>query len=147
MPDSNERESIWTVAPRTKKFYFLAFFVLFIIGMSVVAANESLEGVRGAESPLNVLVTILSHAGSLAIGSATISMIAAEAGSFTMVLTEKWLERIREQRRAEGRAEARKVIQRALAKARESGDASRIEAYEELLLTFDVNDNLPSNHK
>ena len=67
MPDSNERESIWTVAPRTKKFYFLAFFVLFIIGMSVVAANESLEGVRGAKSPLNVLVNILSYAGSLAI--------------------------------------------------------------------------------
>ena len=53
-----------------------------------------------------------------------------------------WLEKIREQRRAE----ARKVIQRALAKARESGDTSRIEAYEELYRTFDGNDNLPSNH-
>ena len=67
-------------------------------------------------------------------------------GALLVAQSVAWLERIREQRRAEGRAEARKVIQRALAKARESGDTSRIEAYEELLRTFDGNDNLPSNH-
>ena len=66
-------------------------------------------------------------------------------GALLVAQSVAWLERIREQCRAEGRAEARKVIQRALAKARESDDTSRIEAYEELLRTFDGNGNLPSN--
>ena len=66
-------------------------------------------------------------------------------GALLVAESMVWLEKIREQRRAEGRAEARKVIQHALGKARESGDTSRIEAYEELLRTFDVNDNLPSS--
>ena len=67
-------------------------------------------------------------------------------GALLVAESMVWLERIREERRTEGRAEARKVIQRALAKARESGDTSHIEAYEELLRTFDGNDNLPSSH-
>ena len=147
---NNERESIWTVDSRTKKFYFTAFFLLFIAGMSVVATNESLEGVSQRDSVLTILTAILGHAGSLAIGSATISMIAAEARSVIMVLTERWLQRVREERRAEGRAqeraEFRAIIQNKLDKAIKAGDSSRVEAYEEVLRELDTAVNSTPNH-
>ena len=147
---NNERESIWTVDSRTKRFYFTAFFLLFIAGMSVAATNESLEGVSQRNSVLAILTAVLGHAGSLAIGSATISMIAAEARSVIMVLTERWLQRVREERRAEGRAqeraELRSVIRGKLDKARKAGDSSRVEAYEEVLRDLDTAESPTPNH-
>lgn len=151
---NNERESIWTVDSRTKRFYFTAFFLLFIAGMSVAATNESLEGVSQRNSVLAILTAVLGHAGSLAIGSATISMIAAEARSVIMVLTERWLQRVREERRAEGRAEGRAqeraelraVIRGKLDKARKAGDSSRVEAYEEVLRDLDTAESSTPNH-
>ncbi len=154
MTTTDYRESIWTVDARTKKFYFTAFFLLFIAGMSVAATNESLEGVSQRNSILAIMTSVLGHAGSLAIGSATISMIAAEARSVIMVLTERWLQRVREERRAEGRAEGRAqeraelraVIQSKLDMARKAGDSSRIQAYEEVLRDLDAAGSSTPNH-
>ena len=111
-PQNDDRESIWTVTQGAKKWYFLAFFALFLTGMGLVASYEVIEEGSG-KSTLNLLTAVLDHAGSIAIGSAVVAMMLADVlvvslsfiWSRIMVLAERYLRHLREKRLAEGRAE------------------------------------------
>ncbi len=161
-PQNDDRESIWTVTQGAKKWYFLAFFALFLAGMGLAASYEVIEEGSG-KSTLNQLTAILGHAGSIAIGSAVVAMMVADVlivslsfiWSRIMVLAERYLKHLREKRLAEGRAEglvegraegrveglveSRADLEAALEQARQNGEDSRvIAAYEKMLKSIDA---------
>ena len=148
-PQNDYRESIWTVTQEAKKWYFLAFFALFLTSMGLVASYEVVEEGNG-RSALNLITAIFDHAGSIAIGSAVVAMIVADImvvslsfiWSRIMVLAERYLRHLREKRLAEGRAEARAEtrakLEAALEEARRNGEDSRVlAAYEKMLRAID----------
>lgn len=153
-PQNDDRESIWTVTQGAKKWYFLAFFALFLAGMGLAVSYEVMEEGSG-KSTLNLLTDILDHAGSVAIGSAVVAMMVADVlivslsfiWSRIMVLAERYLKHLREKRLAEGRAEGRadlgtemrSELEAALEQARQNGEDSRvIAAYEKMLKSIDA---------
>ena len=100
-----DRESIWSVGRQTRDFYFVVFVGLFLAGTGLAAARAF----HNSDSLLDTTLAVWSDAAPLTITAAAAALALTEIGRSIVVIArrlEEGLERIREQRRAEGRAEA-----------------------------------------
>ena len=133
MPNSDERESVWSVAKGTRRLYYAVFIVQYLLGIAFATARAvSLDG----DGFFDTWTLVWVQAGALVVASAANAIILTEIGRFIVVLANilyERVERTRRQRRAEGRAEVREYIERELASAREKGDKARVEVYEKML--------------
>ena len=108
LEDEQGRESIWSVRRQTRELYFVVFTVLFLSGTGLV----SLRAFHDNGSLLDTTLAVWSDAAPLTIVAAAVALAFTEIGRIFMVIArrlEEGLERLREQRRAEGRAEADKA--------------------------------------
>ena len=100
-----DRESIWSVQRQTRDTYFVIFVGLFFTGMALAA----LRAFNDSGSLLDATLAVWSDAAPLTITAAAAALALTEIGRSIVAIArrlEEGLERIREQRRAEGRAEA-----------------------------------------
>ena len=103
------RESIWSVGKETKSFYFAAFILQFLLGMTSIALRETFQ--NDTDNFLDTVIAIWESSAPIAITSAAVAIVITELGRYLMVLArhlEERLERTREVRRAEGRIEIQK---------------------------------------
>ena len=103
------RESIWSVGKETKSFYFVAFILQFLLGMTSIALRETFQ--NNTDNFLDTVIAIWESSAPIAITSAAVAIVITELGRYLMVLArhlEERLERIREVRRSEGRIEIQK---------------------------------------
>ena len=102
------RESIWSVGKETKSFYFAAFILQFLLGMTSIALRETFQ--NDTDNFLDTVIAIWESSAPIAITSAAVAIVITELGRYLMVLArhlEERLERTREVRRAEGRVQGR----------------------------------------
>jgi hypothetical protein len=110
------RESIWSVPPGLRAFYFAQFTLLTLAGIGVLVWYEVF--VNTADTPAQTMMAIIRSTGAVTVGAAGISLVIMEAPRIVMVVadyfTKRWLnplkEKLREEARAEGRAEGRAEI-------------------------------------
>ena len=103
-----DRESIWSVRRQTRETYFVVFIGLFLAGTGLA----SLRAFHDGGTLLDTTLTVWSDAAPLTIVAAAAALALTEIGRSLMVLVrrlEESLERVREQRRAEGRAEVNRA--------------------------------------
>ena len=103
------RESIWSVGKETKSFYFVAFILQFLLGMTSIALRETFQ--NDTDNFLDTVIAIWESSAPIAITSAAVAIVITELGRYLMVLArhlEERLERTREVRRSEGRVEIQK---------------------------------------
>ena len=103
------RESIWSVGKETKRFYFVAFILQFLLGMTSIALRETFQ--NDTDNFLDTVIAIWESSAPIAITSAAVAIVITELGRYLMVLArhlEERLERTREVRRSEGRVEIQK---------------------------------------
>ena len=112
------RESIWSVPPGLRAFYFAQFTLLTLAGIGVLVWYEVF--VNTSDTPAQTLMAIIRSTGAVTVGAAGISLVIMEAPRIVMVVadyfTKRWLnplkEKIREEALAKGklREEAREKI-------------------------------------
>ncbi len=107
-----ERESIWSVGRGAQRAYFLAFVaqVLFYIGL--VTWKEFARG-DGSGNLFDIGLAVWERSAPLMITSAAVALVAVETGGYLVVLARglaERVEKIREERRAEGRTEVIKEL-------------------------------------
>ena len=103
-----DRESIWSVRRQTRELYFVVFIGLFLAGTGLA----SLRAFHDGGTLLDTTLAVWSDAAPLTIVAAAAALALTEIGRSLMVLVrrlEESLERVREQRRAEGRAEVNRA--------------------------------------
>lgn len=104
MPDPEARESIWSVHPSARLFYFLTFAVLMLVGTTLLAIHEFGDG---DGTLLEDVVAVWRGAGSLVLASIAVAIVLTEIGGWIMVTTlNRFFDR-RDALRAEGRNEGR----------------------------------------
>lgn len=104
MPDPEARESIWSVHPSARLFYFLTFAVLLLLGTILLAVHEFGDG---DGTWLEDVVAVWRDAGPLVLASIAAAMVLTEIGGWIMVTTlNRFFDR-RDALRAEGRSEGR----------------------------------------
>ena len=105
------RESIWSVPPGLRAFYFAQFTLLTLAGIGVLVWYEVF--VNTDDTPAQTMMAIIRSTGAVTVGAAGISLVIMEAPRIVMVVadyfTKRWLnplkEKLREEARAEGRTE------------------------------------------
>lgn len=84
MPDPEARESIWSVHPSARLFYFLTFAVLLLLGTILLAIHEFGDG---DGTWLEDVVAVWRDAGPLVLASIAAAMVLTEIGGWIMVTT------------------------------------------------------------
>jgi hypothetical protein len=110
-PDSDPRESIWSVSPGSKALYFSIFTILASIGIGYLVWYEITQ--RTEDTVYDTIMNITLGLGPIAIGAAAIGVIITEVLRFSMVIAEYFakkvlepsLERMRERIRKQAREE------------------------------------------
>ena len=123
------RESIWSVGKETKSFYFVAFILQFLLGMTSIALRETFQ--NDTDNFLDTVIAIWESSAPIAITSAAVAIVITELGRYLMVLArhlEERLERTREVRRAEGRVQGRTEGRVEIQKKWEAWNVRRLEA-------------------
>ena len=123
------RESIWSVGKETKSFYFVAFILQFLFGMTSIALRETFQ--NDTDNFLDTVIVIWESSAPIAITSAAVAIVITELGRYLMVLArhlEERLERTREVRRAEGRVQGRTEGRVEIQKKWEAWNVRRLEA-------------------
>ena len=123
------RESIWSVGKETKSFYFVAFILQFLLGMTSIALRETFQ--NNTDNFLDTVIAIWESSAPIAITSAAVAIVITELGRYLMVLArhlEERLERTREVRRAEGRVQGRTEGRVEIQKKWEAWNVRRLEA-------------------
>ena len=103
-----DRESIWSVAWRTRNLYFVLFIIQFSVGIILIAYQEVFH--NNADSLIETLIAIWQGSAPIAITSASNALVVAESGRLLMVLAhglEEYLTKKREKQLAAARAEER----------------------------------------
>ncbi len=101
------RESIWSVPPGLRAFYFAQFTLLTLAGIGVLVWYEVF--VNTVDTPAQTMMAIIRSTGAVTVGAAGISLVIMEAPRIVMVVadyfTKRWLNPLKEKLREEGRAE------------------------------------------
>ena len=116
-PESDPRESIWSVSLDSRALYFSMFTVLASIGIGYLVWYEITQ--RTEDTVYDTIMNIALGLGPIAIGAAAIGVIITEVLRFSMVMAEYFAkkvlepsiertrERLRKQAREEGREKGR----------------------------------------
>ena len=97
------RESIWSVPPGRKALYFALFTIFASAGIGFLVWYEIFENT--ADTLPETIMAIMRGIGIITVGAAGLSLLTTEAPRFIMVMadyfTKRWLEPLKEKRRAE----------------------------------------------
>ena len=138
MANGDDREAIWSVAKSTRRLYYAVFVAQYLLCIAFAAIRAATSGGDGF---FDTWTTVWVQAGGLAIACAANSIILIELGRIPVVISEmlrERLERMRNERRAEGREKVLGYIKRELASARERGDDASVKLYEKTLQDLDA---------
>ena len=99
------RESIWSVPPGLRAFYFAQFTLLTLAGIGVLVWYEVF--VNTDDTPAQTMMAIIRSTGAVTVGAAGISLVIMEAPRIVMVVadyfTKRWLNPLKEKLREEAR--------------------------------------------
>ena len=122
----DDRESIWTIPTRLKRWYFVLFSVQVIVATGwIVWIGIEDTSVNGASE---TLLHLWQHLAPAAIASATFALVIVDTANGIMVLST-WLEEVLERRRERDR-ERRRIEIKAAAQA--AAESARVEAAAEV---------------